>query len=536
MLALSITMPVSATEWVEVSKSDYSSTYIDETSITKDQDGLVHYFAKIEYARAIEKPFVYTSNEGGIIANCLQGARAIRQSTYFNGQDVAYVSKVAGDFETPQGAGLDLLNYACNKENSKSKANVIIPSLLITAGVLLFGIGIIYSVYVFGHDEKALSNLASNRDIKRTARHALSGKWGSAALVVLVYLPFYLLQAVPYVGYVIMLLIGGAFALGWSAYALKLVRHDDAGIGDLFAGFNEFGRSLGAYLLMSIYIFLWTLLLIIPGILAGLSYAMTFYILADHPEIKINDAIGLSRKLMEGRRWKYFCLMWNFFGWFILVVLTFGIAIFWVLPYLMATIASFYEDIKREDQLGIEKATANTKNASSKSVNANNNNEAAPAPIKTSAENKATSIEKNDETIDLARYKQAAEEIETGNRDDALWYKAFADKGGEENATKAAYIRLRVEQLRRETVVPAAVKVTSTHAAQTTLTKTLYGVLGIARNASNEQILAGYQKQTAIIESQINQDAETKKRLWTILHAKVVLLDPVKRADYDAKI
>lgn len=162
--------------------------------------------------------------------------------------------------------------------------------------------------------------------------------------------------------------------------------------------------------------------------------------------------------------------------------------------------------------------------------------ETAPAPIKTFSENKITSIQKGDEAVDLARYKQAAEEIESNHRDDSLWYKAFAEGGGDDKATKATYIRLRVEQLRRAAVTTsAAVKVTSAHAAQPPFTKTLYGVLGIAKDASDEQILAGYKKQTAIIEAQINHDAETKKRLWAILNAKIILLDPVKRASYDAE-
>lgn len=159
-----------------------------------------------------------------------------------------------------------------------------------------------------------------------------------------------------------------------------------------------------------------------------------------------------------------------------------------------------------------------------------------------------STIEKRDEAIDLARYKQAAEEIETGNRDDALWYKAFADGGGDENATKAAYIRLRVEQLRRAAVAASAVRVTATQPspAYTPATstarpkpngaKSLYDVLGIAQGANDEQILAGYQTQKNILDARENQDAETKNSLIFIQHAKEVLLDPAKRAAYDARI
>jgi len=159
-----------------------------------------------------------------------------------------------------------------------------------------------------------------------------------------------------------------------------------------------------------------------------------------------------------------------------------------------------------------------------------------------------STIEKRDEAIDLARYKQAAEEIDTGNRDDALWYKAFAEGGGDDKATKATYIRLRVEQLRRAAVAASAVRVTATQPspAYTPATptvkpkpngaKNLYDVLSITQDASNEQILAGYQTQKNILDARENQDAETKNSLIFIQHAREVLLDPVKRAAYDAKI
>lgn len=159
-----------------------------------------------------------------------------------------------------------------------------------------------------------------------------------------------------------------------------------------------------------------------------------------------------------------------------------------------------------------------------------------------------STIEKRGEAIDLARYKQAADEIETGKKDDALWYKAFAEGGGDENATKATYIRLRVDQLRRADVAASAVRVTATQPspAYTPATptakpkqngaKNLYDVLCITKDAGDEQILAGYQTQKSILDARENQDAETKNSLIFIQHAKKVLLDPVKRAAYDARI
>jgi curved DNA-binding protein CbpA len=160
-------------------------------------------------------------------------------------------------------------------------------------------------------------------------------------------------------------------------------------------------------------------------------------------------------------------------------------------------------------------------------------------------------IQQNDEAIDLARYKQAAEEIEVGKKDDALWYKAFAEASGNEQATKAAYIRLRVDQLRRAAIATAAVRTDSTQVAQSIRQplpsttdspcnlihpKSLYEVLGVTEDSTYEQIIEGHRKKKEELDTQDNQDAESHNKLILIQHARDVLLDSVKRAQYDAQI
>ncbi len=162
-----------------------------------------------------------------------------------------------------------------------------------------------------------------------------------------------------------------------------------------------------------------------------------------------------------------------------------------------------------------------------------------------------SSIQQNDEAIDLARYKQAADEVNSGSRDEALWYKAFAEASGDEQSTKAAYIRLRVEQLRRAAVAASAVRVTATQSnpavkqsppSATTLrnnqtpANSLYSVLGVVADATDEQISEAYRKKKAELDSQDNQDTEIRNRLSFIKHAATMLLDPAKRAQYDARI
>lgn len=117
-------------------------------------------------------------------------------------------------------------------------------------------------------------------------------------------------------------------------------------MGQLFDGFQRFGTALGAYLLTGIFIFLWTLLLIVPGIMAGLSYAMTYFIIADDPTIGPLQAITKSKEMMRGHKWKLFLLHWRFLGWVLLCILTLGIGILWLVPYVSTSLAHFYEDIR----------------------------------------------------------------------------------------------------------------------------------------------------------------------------------------------
>jgi uncharacterized membrane protein len=99
---------------------------------------------------------------------------------------------------------------------------------------------------------------------------------------------------------------------------------------------------------MALFVFLWSLLLIIPGIIAALSYAMAFYILADDKEktVKAMEAIDKSKVMMYGYNWKLFCLGLRFFLLSLLCILTLGIGFLWLMPYMQVSLAKFYDDVK----------------------------------------------------------------------------------------------------------------------------------------------------------------------------------------------
>ena len=183
--------------------------------------------------------------------------------------------------------------------------------------------------------------------LMQMARESLKGKWGLAIGTFVVYsLIAVSIQRIPIVGVIASLLISGPFAIGIAFFSLSISRNQDAKLEQIFQGFKNFGTALGAYVLSSLFIFLWTLLLIIPGIIAAISYSMTFYILADDNSIGAMDAIDKSKKMMDGYKWKSFCLGLRFFGWSLLCILTLGIGFLWLMPYAQVSMAKFYDDVK----------------------------------------------------------------------------------------------------------------------------------------------------------------------------------------------
>jgi len=138
----------------------------------------------------------------------------------------------------------------------------------------------------------------------------------------------------------------GVFQLGQCRFYLDLIRGDKLEIGRIFYGFKHFRRAAAAYLLMILYIMLWTCLLIIPGIIASFSYAMTFYVLADNPEMSAGEALARSKKIMDGNRFKLFCLGLRFIGWGFLSLLTCYIGMLWLMPYISTSFTAFYEDVR----------------------------------------------------------------------------------------------------------------------------------------------------------------------------------------------
>ena len=180
--------------------------------------------------------------------------------------------------------------------------------------------------------------------INQKAKKALQGNWfGTIFVFVLLILLMIALDAS-----VIGTVFSGLVAIGYAAFCLELVKSKHASVGSFFGGmFKGFFKKWGASLLVGLYTLLWSLLLIIPGLIKSYSYAMTPYIMAEKPDMGVNDAITKSRQIMNGHKWQLFCLDLSFTGWMLLGIVTLGIGFFYVWPYYNAARAAFYREIKK---------------------------------------------------------------------------------------------------------------------------------------------------------------------------------------------
>ncbi len=143
------------------------------------------------------------------------------------------------------------------------------------------------------------------------------------------------------------ILLTGPLMLGLANIYLSMVREGKKpAMEDMFSGFNNFGQSLLLYVLVTIFTILWSLLLVVPGIIKAISYSQAFYILADHPEMTASEALKESMRIMDGHKMDYFVLGLSFILWVLLGTITCGLAYIYVAPYMTATFVNFYEKIK----------------------------------------------------------------------------------------------------------------------------------------------------------------------------------------------
>ena len=208
--------------------------------------------------------------------------------------------------------------------------------------------------------------MKSNQYYKNEALSALRGNWANALVATIIFIALALFfssndainsyyQRIvinPFIGYslsFVSLFVLLPLAVGYSNSMRVLLETGDNRLtnNSFSLGFGNWLHVVWGMILSTIYIFLWTLLLIIPGIIKSYSYALTPYILVEHPEMSANEAIEESMRLMDGHKFDLFYLQLSFIGWAILSILSLGLGVFWLIPYQMTAQAAFYRDIKK---------------------------------------------------------------------------------------------------------------------------------------------------------------------------------------------
>ena len=219
------------------------------------------------------------------------------------------------------------------------------------------------------------------RDFRARARAAIKGHWGTAIAVALVaailagsnpmfsvtvssqnsysdYLGDYidlsnylnwqmlsLLATVLVVGSLLALVIGGCIEMGQATFNLHLMLGQRAVFPDLFSQFHRLGAGIAIVILRSVFVWLWSLLFVIPGIIATYRYAMMPFLMAEFPDLGALDAMRESKRLMQGNKWRLFCLEMSFLGWAFLCMFTLGIGMLWLLPYMASARTAFYLEV-----------------------------------------------------------------------------------------------------------------------------------------------------------------------------------------------
>ena len=185
-------------------------------------------------------------------------------------------------------------------------------------------------------------------ELKAKAKEQIKGKIGILFLIMLIIgaITGVASGVIPVVGALAVAIVSPAFMLSLVRIYLGLTVGAEPDVKDTFSGFDDFWSAFKVSFLTGLYTFLWSLLFYIPGIIKGISYSMSMYILAENKGKSAKECIEESKAMTEGHKMELFVLGLSFIGWALLGSITFGIAYIWVIPYMSATFANAYQSLK----------------------------------------------------------------------------------------------------------------------------------------------------------------------------------------------
>ena len=203
--------------------------------------------------------------------------------------------------------------------------------------------------------------MKTNPELRKEAKAFMAGNWKSAVIITLVnFLIITALELLNIGDSIVMKIIyvAGLIAVllplnyGYLMTFLRFSRGENLALENLFAMFkgDYYKKSIVLGLLVGVYTLLWTLLLIVPGFIKALSYALAPYIMIDNPELSAEEAICKSMKMMDGHKMDLFLIQLGFMGLGLLSILLLGIPFLWLMPYYQVVYAKFYEEIKNENR------------------------------------------------------------------------------------------------------------------------------------------------------------------------------------------
>ena len=153
---------------------------------------------------------------------------------------------------------------------------------------------------------------------------------------------------------IVLSLVSMVLSAGYVLYAMRVRKGLLTPYATLFDGFLFAGKIILLEIVIGIFVLLWSLLLFIPGIIAGYRYRFALYNLCDNPEMGVMEALNMSKAQTLGHKWELFVLDLSFLGWNILCGLTLGILSIWISPYIQQTDIGYFEAIKQMSGVGAQ--------------------------------------------------------------------------------------------------------------------------------------------------------------------------------------
>ena len=192
-------------------------------------------------------------------------------------------------------------------------------------------------------------------ELKAKAKAQLQGKIGKIFLCMLIVVAISAAcNLVPGIGTIASIIIAPALSIGLYLVFLDMTYGKDPEVSTLFNGFQYTGKALWLTILVGVFTFLWALLCYIPGIVKSIAYSMSYYVLAENPNMTAREALNVSKRITNGHKMDLFVLSLSFIPWLLLVMVTCGIAAIYVAPYMQLTITNFYHEIKDQPQVETE--------------------------------------------------------------------------------------------------------------------------------------------------------------------------------------